>query len=154
MLPKSRQKQLVVQESGNETLIYDLESDKAYYLNATAAAVWQLCDGESPISEVAAKATNLTGQQISTDIVELTLSKLAENQLLEVESGFHTQRVSRREILRRAGLATMAALPVVASLAAPKTVMAATSCNCNALSDCVLQLGCPSVLCSGGLCRP
>ncbi len=44
-LPVARHKNLIVKELPDETLIYDLDSDKAHCLNQTAALVWKNCDG-------------------------------------------------------------------------------------------------------------
>jgi hypothetical protein len=47
--PLARREKLVVQNLGDETLIYDLDENRAYCLNETAARVWQFCDGEKTV---------------------------------------------------------------------------------------------------------
>jgi hypothetical protein len=42
-LPEARTNNLVVQDLGNEILIYDLIANKACCLNETSAIVWQAC---------------------------------------------------------------------------------------------------------------
>ncbi len=51
--PKARNPEILVQEIGDEVLIYDLEINKAFSLNETCAMVWRECDGEKPIAEIA-----------------------------------------------------------------------------------------------------
>lgn len=47
--PIARTKDLVIQNSADEVLIYDLNDHHALCLNKTSAAVWRLCDGENSI---------------------------------------------------------------------------------------------------------
>jgi hypothetical protein len=45
-------------------VIYDPDADRVHYLNATAALVFELCDGNRPVSAIAdlvCKAYNLAG---------------------------------------------------------------------------------------------
>ncbi len=51
--PRARKDELVVHELPDETLIYDLDRDRAYCLNETAAFVWQRCDGRKSAREIA-----------------------------------------------------------------------------------------------------
>ena len=50
--PLARTSGFVVQESGDDTLICDIKSNRAFCLNETAAIVWRLCDGNCAVSEV------------------------------------------------------------------------------------------------------
>ena len=50
--PKGRHNDLVVQDSENEVLIYDLKLNKAYCLNETSALIWRLCDGTKSVAEI------------------------------------------------------------------------------------------------------
>ena len=54
MLPCRREKDLIVRQLSDETLVYDLKRDKAHCLNPTAAAVWRHCDGRTSVSQLAA----------------------------------------------------------------------------------------------------
>ena len=51
--PVARKRELVVQESGEETLVYDLVSNRASCLNQTSALVWKHCDGSKTIGDIA-----------------------------------------------------------------------------------------------------
>ena len=53
-LPLARTTDLNVQSVGQETLVYDRKTDKAYVLNPAAAAVWGAANGERTIQEIAA----------------------------------------------------------------------------------------------------
>jgi len=150
--PLARKNDLVVQEVTDEILVYDLSSNKAHCLNETAAMVWKSCDGSNSVTDIA----KLIGTDISDDLVWLAIDQLSENNLLEkqIESNFAGQ--SRRDVIKKIGLAAMIGLPIVASLTAPSNVMAASSCICVAPADCTAQTGCPSTTnCNGvGRCAP
>jgi hypothetical protein len=51
-LPKARSKGIIIKEIDGELLIYDRARDQAHCLNETAAAVWNLCDGRTSVSEI------------------------------------------------------------------------------------------------------
>src|SRR4051812_30036317 len=124
--PVARKSGLVVQEMPDEVLVYDLNSNKAHCLNQTAASVWKACDGKTSISEIAAHF----GKGASEDLVWLAIDQLNESQLLEsqIQSKFKGQ--SRRDVIKKIGLASIIAVPVIASLVAPQNALAAQSCNC------------------------
>jgi hypothetical protein len=126
--PRSRRDNIVVQEVDGETLIYDLESNKALCLNHTSAIVWQACDGKRTIAEI----NDLLGKQLKVqtneDIVWLALDQLSKAKLVDprVDLGTKFQNLSRREVIRKIGIGSMIALPMVASLVAPTAVHAVT----------------------------
>jgi len=133
--PTARTSGLVVQDVPNEVLVYDLESNKAHCLNQTAALVWRACDGKTSVPEIARLIGSQAGEKVSDDLVWLAIDQLQENGLLgsQIHTKFASQ--SRREALKKIGMASMIALPIIASLAAPKSVMANTSCSCASSSD-------------------
>lgn len=152
-LPLARKSGLVVQESADELLVYDLETDRAHSLNETAASIWRSCDGSMSAREIAELPGN---ENLSEEIVWLAIDQLSEKDLLDskVETKYTGQ--SRREAIRKIGLATFAALPVIASLAAPSSVLASASCACAVPGDCAPLTSCPSTsICNGaGVCAP
>ena len=141
--PVARKSGLVVQEMPDEVLVYDLNTNKAHCLNQTAAKVWMASDGKTSVSRIAA---NL-GKGGNEDLVWLAIDQLNETNLLEskVASPFGTQ--SRREVIKKIGLASLVALPVIASLVAPQNALAAQSCNCVNNANCNSQ-PCPTHCCS------
>ena len=128
--PTARTNGLVVQEIPDEVLVYDLESDKAHCLNRTAALVWKACDGKRSVSEIAGMVGAEAGNAVSDDLVWLAIDQLNEHNLLENEVRSHFAGESRRQVLKKIGVASMVALPIIASLAAPRSVLAGTSCAC------------------------
>lgn len=138
--PKSRKENLVVQELEGEVLIYDLEKNKAFCLNQTSALVWQSCDGSRTIAEISDVVGKQLNSQINEDIIWLALDQLSKESLVEkqAELGNKFKGLSRREVIRKVGLGTMIALPVIASLTAPVAAQTGTctpgdSCTCDTL---------------------
>ena len=151
--PLARTNGLVVQEVPNEVLVFDMETNEAHCLNETAAMVWKHCDGETSVAKIAEILGNDKGSDVNNEVVWLAIDQLKEHKLLEkhVESKFAGR--SRREVLRKIGMASMVALPIIASMAAPTSVLAQTSCLCNGLGQCNQQAPtCPNNACTNGVC--
>ncbi len=128
--PKSRKENLVVQELEGEVLIYDLEKNKAFCLNQTSALVWQSCDGSRTIAEISEVVGKQLNSQINEDIVWLALDQLSKEKLVENKEEIKNKfaGMSRREAVRKVGLASLIALPVIASLTAPVAAQSASTC--------------------------
>ncbi len=148
--PIARKNGLVVQEVPNEVLVLDLNTNKAHCLNETAALVWKSCDGTRTVSDIARHVKTTKGGEVSDDLVWLAIDQLNESDLLENSLKAPFAGTSRREALKKIGLASMIALPIVASLAAPKSAMASSSCGCDTVVDCVGD--CPNDSCLDGFC--
>lgn len=129
--PLARTNGLVVQEVPNEVLVFDMETNEAHCLNETAAMVWKYCDGKTSVPEIAGILGQNKGSNVSDDLVWLAIDQLNEHKLLEaqLESKFTGQ--SRREVLKKIGFASMVALPIIASMVAPRSVLANVSCVCD-----------------------
>ena len=125
--PAAREGELVVQEVMEEILVYDLKRHQAHCLNRAAAFVWRHCDGRRSVPCLARLLGQELGAPVSEQVVWLALDQLDRRRLLEgrLARPAGTVRVSRRELMRKLGLAG-AALPWVASIAAPKAAAAAT----------------------------
>lgn len=136
--PIARKEKLVVQEMPDEVLVYDLESNKAHCLNQTAAFVWKNCDGSNSISDIAVDLERISGNKISDDLIWLAIDQLSERNLLEKEVKSEFAGESRRTVLKKIGLASVIALPIIASLTAP-TAALAVACS-GVVASC---LGCP-----------
>ncbi len=151
-LPKSRMDNLVVQEFEGELLIYDLISNKAFCLNETSAFIWQVSDGKTSITEI----SELVSQKLKTtnneDLVWLALEKLENENLIEKNSYFsnHFAEIPRREVIKKIGLATMAALPVISSVIAPNSILAASCGTTLEFSPCSINTDCTTCCCSIG----
>lgn len=154
--PIARKINVVVQEMPDEVLVFDMNSNKAHCLNASAAFVWKACNGQNSVADIA-REFELTGTgSVTEDFIWLAIDQLQENSLLENEMAPRFEGQSRRQVIKKIGLASMVAVPVIASLVAPQNALAVGSCGCISDGDCFAQSGCPStVLCNGsGVCAP
>lgn len=141
--PKSKKQNVVVQELENELLVYDLQTNKAFCLNETSAMVFQLCNGKRTVSEIADALSVKLKTLVSEDYVRLTLHELNRDGFLENSDEIITylNGISRREMVRKVGLASMIALPLISSVVAPNAAMAASQpINCTPTP---LAPGCP-----------
>ena len=154
--PMARQKGLVVQEMPDEVLVYDLDSNKAHCLNQSAAFVWKSCDGKNSITDIVKEFETSGAGKVSEDLVWLAIDQLNEKGLLANQISPRFKGQSRRQVLKTIGLASMVALPVVASLVAPQNALGSVSCACSGVAACASQNQCPSqVNCNGsGVCAP
>jgi hypothetical protein len=158
--PTARKSGLVIQEVPDEILVFDLNSNKAHCLNMTAATVWKSCDGKTSIQEIASILEKQSGKGVSDDVVWLAVDQLNENSLLEGNATSRFADQTRREVIKKIGLASMIALPVVASLVAPRNALASVSCACAGLggaSACTnLAANCGGTCCQNdtGACGP
>jgi len=140
--PSARTSGLVVQEMADETLVYDLDVNKAHCLNDTASRIWKLCDGNTSITQIVSRLEQSSRSPIPEELVWLAIDQLSENNLLQAgnaDDKFLGQ--SRREVLKKIGLASVIAIPVVASLIAPQNAMALSSCQSCANSNQCLAPG-------------
>jgi hypothetical protein len=154
--PMARQTGLVVQEMPDEVLVYDLDTNKAHCLNQSAALVWKSCDGKNSVMDIVREFESTGAGKVSEDFVWLAIDQLNENGLLEnkVSPRFHGQ--SRRQVLKTIGLASIVAVPVIASLVAPQNALGSVSCRCTSAAQCATQTGCQSTsFCNNlGVCAP
>lgn len=157
--PTSRRTNIVLQRVKDELLIYDLKINKAYCLNETAAQIYQLCDGNNSISDISKLMDKQLNQPVSEHFIAFALEQLKKDNLLEnareIKTGLEDS--SRREIIKKLGIASMIALPVVASLIAPTAVSAQSeTCLCVNPGNCLTKTKCPSTVnCNlSGQCAP
>ena len=117
-LPLNRQEGLVVQELNGEVLIYDIKENKALCLNETSALVWRLCDGENSVTDISQSIGKQLNSPADEDLVWLALDQLKKENLIanfeEVVPNYNG--LSRREVIKKVGLSTMLAIPVILSL--------------------------------------
>lgn len=154
--PLARQKDLVIQEMPDEVLVYDLNANKAHCLNRSAAFIWKGCNGRNSIADIASQF-ELSGKgRVTEDFVWLAIDQLQENSLIANEIAPRFEGQSRRQVIKKIGLASMVAVPVIASLVAPQNALAVGSCACVSANECLVQAGCPSTVnCNGaGICAP
>lgn len=122
-LPLARNANIVVQGLGKEVLVYDLSSHKAYNLNETAAVIYQACDGQTTFEDLKRR------HKFTDGLIYLALDGLRDDHLLETNASFASPfaGVSRRDAIKKVGMASLIALPLISSLTAPRAAQAASS---------------------------
>lgn len=132
--PLARQSSLVVKEVDGETLVYDLETDKAHCLNDTAARVWKSCDGHTNVSEIANRLAADVDSRVNEDVVWLALQQLEKFKLLEtpVAKPAYLSGLSRRQVVRAIGVAAIVS-PLITSIVVPTAAQQGPGFN---LGDC------------------
>jgi hypothetical protein len=146
--PRAREADLVVQEAGDEILVYDLLSNRAKCLNEPSAHIWRQCDGNRSAREIAREMTRNMKSDVSEEYVTFGLAELSKHKL--IASGFEpSEKVSRRDVIKRIGLTSVIALPIISSMVAPLAVHANSACVTGGTCTCSSQTGqgtiCPSV---------
>jgi hypothetical protein len=152
LIPEARRVGLVVQELSGEVLVYDRERNKAHCLNSTAARVWRYCDGKTSVAQIAHAIEAEINAPVDEDVIWLGVEQLSKTHLLQESAKLpeHKSGLSRREVMKRIGLAAAVALPVVTSIIAPTAAQAA---NCIASGQpCTTGAQCCSGLCPAGTC--
>jgi hypothetical protein len=127
MNPRARRKGVVVRELPGELVVYDLERHEAHCLNHTAALVFQGADGQTTVDGLAAILRRELGVSEPERLARLTLERLGRAHLLDAGPMAGVARHSRRDLLRRAGLAA-ALLPAIGTILAPTAAEAAGTC--------------------------
>ena len=159
-MPTVRTDDVVVEELLDESVIYDLKTNKAHSLNRTATLVWRHCDGHTTVTQMATLLAKELDVPAHEALVWMTLKRLSTLHLLREHVRVPAASVShtRREAMRVLGLA--AVLPVIASIVAPsaahaqscitKSACSATSPPCSGLPICGKNNCCTQ---KGPICR-
>lgn len=149
-LPNARRERLLVEGLAEETLVYDLDSNKAHSLNASAALVWRNCDGRKSVREAARIISRELSVPESEDLVLLALARLETARLLA--DYIPKSEVTRRAVLKKLALTVgmSALLPVVHSIVAPTPAQTQTCINPGGAPPgaiCVVNSNCCSNVC-------
>ena len=146
-VPLARKNGILIQELSEELLIYDQVHLKAHCLNDTAARIWRRCDGKISVEELAADLGRELSAPVDEAIILMAVKQFSKARLLEPPVGnSEALGISRRDVLRRAGIITAVALPVVTSIIAPEAAHAA---NCLPSGQaCTSSAQCCSGVCS------
>lgn len=121
-LPQAKNTDLVVQDLGKELLVYDLLTHQAYQLNETSMIVFNACDGKTTFDQLKAQ------HKYTDEIIFLALDGLKRENLLTDDFVSPIAGVSRREVIRKVGLASIVALPAISMIVAPQALQAASGC--------------------------
>lgn len=160
IMPHARKDGLVVQELPDETLVYDLDRDRALCLNRASSLVWRHCDGITSVAQVATYLRGELDDSMGDDVVWLALRGLEKTHLLAEKAAPPGPEwlYTRREVLKTMGkIGISLLLPVVVNIIAPTAASAATCVSSNACSG--MPDGTPcgppscSKICCLGKCR-
>jgi hypothetical protein len=139
--PLSLKNNIIVQELDKELLLYDLERDKVFCLNETSLLIWNLCDGENSIEDIRRKVSEQLKTPVSDEMIWLALHSLKNEKLLsnhqEIEINFNG--LSRREMIKKVGLSTMIALPLISTIVSPAAAAAQSQAVCSSSTFCLCQ---------------
>ena len=93
--------------------------------------VYQLCDGKNSISDIRSSIAEKLNQPVNNDWIWLALAGLKKDKLLEESESFEIDfnGLTRRQVIKQVGLASMIALPLVSSVIAPTAANAQSSCQ-------------------------
>ena len=111
-----------------------------------------MCDGKNSIKEISLQLSRKFDSNINEEFVLFTLNELDKENLLnnfKKENTFFSG-VSRRDVIKKIGLASAVALPIISSVVMPKAVNAQ---SCFAENDsCGDDVECCSNCCNGSSC--
>ena len=153
--PRARQEELVIDELGDETLVYDMRNHKAHCLNRTAALVWNRCDGRLTVSEMILALETELHTPVSAEVVWLALEQLNKANLLadRLPKSKVQPAMTRRAVMKRIGFGAAIAVPLVTSILAPSVGADVTSCIAGGGACPSGGLTCcPGLNCQSGLC--
>jgi Coenzyme PQQ synthesis protein D (PqqD) len=151
-----KRKDAIVAQVGQEFLVLNTETNEAHCLNETASRVWALCDGKTSVAVMARALSDGAGDQLPEKIVWMALQQLRKARLLPKEPSFPNEVgfISRRQAMRKIGVAAGLALPGITSILVPTAAQAA---SCLPLgSACTSSSQCCSMNClpMGHICAP
>lgn len=138
--PLARSEDLIIEELGDEVLVYDSKADKGHCLSPDVARVWRRCDGRTPVEGLTAQLG------LSVERIQSALDELERCDLLDPAG--HTRRELTVKFAKLS--AAVAATPLIVSVVAPTPAQAATpkfcaqfsSGNCGSNTGCSSTVGC------------
>ena len=152
--PPARRAGLLIQAIDDEVIVYDTERHKAHCLNRTAALVWEHCDGQATVADLARRLTQELQSPVAPAAVWLAVEQLGKARLLS-ERPQPPRGHSRREVLKQLGVAAALAMPLVTTIVTPVAAQGASCVGegqaCTTTSQC-----CPPLICDTGpgTCEP
>ena len=152
IVASAREEGLVVKDLGDEILVYDAERDRAHCLNRTVALVWKHCDGKHSVADISQLMQVELQAPVQPNVVWYALKQLDKHHLLQgsVTLPEEMDGLTRREFVRKVGIAAAVAVPIIISIAVPTPARAA-SCLA-AGSVCSSSAQCCSGNCSSFVC--
>ena len=125
MPPTARRTDVIVQEVGPDTVVYDRLRDAAHSLNPVTGYVYKHVDGASSVDELTTSMSAALGTPVDPRVTEAALWQLDRVHLLERMAAADTsaRAISRRQAVQRFGMAALS-LAAVTSIVAPTPAMA------------------------------
>ena len=141
--PKARRDGLVTSKVGDETVVYDTETNKASCLNRLTTVVWEACDGNTDISSLLDTVRGAGYQDATEQVVLMAIDQLEQAGLLEDYSQTDNKKrefLSRREMLRLLGIRSATVLPIITTINLQPAIAQISNCiphcsPCNPFSD-------------------
>ena len=124
-LPEARKEGLVTRQFDDELLIYDERRDKMLCLNFTAAFVWKSCNGSTSVRDISERLscelkvdpnTVLDERFVWYAIAQLDRVHLLQRRVEIPDEVTRNSGISHLEMVRRAGLANLTALPLIVTV--------------------------------------
>ncbi len=145
-LPLARSEDLLTEQVGEETIVYDSRSRDAHCLNPVAAVVFARSDGRTSPADLATIAGDELGERVDVGLVEQALAELEEHDLIVAPP--EDDGISRRQFARRTALAggVAFALPLVTSVAVPAYGAVVSGCIDTSLSHTDAAFTCGSTV--------
>lgn len=138
----ARSEGLLIEDVDSEKVIYDTERKQAHCLTPLAAVIFDNCDGETPISDLARRASERLGEPVSEDQVNSALVQLEHCGLLATPI-----RISRRDMIHKGAAlgAAAAAATLIFTVDPPMAHAQGGECSlelCSVKTHCA-GLSCP-----------
>ena len=114
---------LLIRKVGDEVIIYDSKTQKAHCLSDIAASVWQLSEAQKSVREICVALEQPDEQQVLAILSELESAGLVVNPIPDIG---HDNKLSRRELVKKAGVGIALAAPFLTSIIVPPPASAVT----------------------------
>ena len=124
MKPFAHPHKFIIEEVGNEVIVYDRTSKKAHSLNPPVAWIWRQCDGKTEIDQLSAEFERHFNTTPGFDFVLAGLEQLKTAGLLEIEGNSLSPEIGPMMSRRSALAAGSAVFPLIATVLVPSAAAA------------------------------
>jgi hypothetical protein len=125
--PQARTEGIIDERVDDDLVLYDRDSQTAHSLSAGAARVWEFCDGDRSMTEIAQQL------QLEPALVDQALAELSERGLLvELPESLISRRQAAKRLAKVGGAAFVA--PLIYSVAIGPAMAAASPVACGNLA--------------------
>ena len=132
----------MIEEVGEEILVYDLRNDRAHCLNPTAARVWKYADGRTSNEAILGRLKRESDPGANLEVIVYALDRLERSGLLDSPKAASARRITRRELAKSLGRAAVGSIPLVTSVLAPTAAHAQSRISVNQCVTMHLQGAC------------